>query len=413
MGLKYSFVLIILLIFFNCFTINSNTTPKELSLKNTQLYVDTLKFNINNIEKPDSLRLTNYEYKPKKNFITKVLDYFKDSNKEKEEKKFDFSIIGGPHYSSDTQFGIGLVGAGLYRMDRNDKTIPASNVTLFGDISTVGFYLIGIRGNNIFPHDRFRLNYKISLYSFPSYYWGIGYENGNNDDNKTKMKRFESKLHIEFTYRLFENLYIGPYVCWDFAKASDMPRPELLNGLGLINRNYGFGLTLNYDSRNVLTNPSKGFYVNVTQAFRPKWLANDHAFNSTDVTLAAYTKAWKGSIIAGQIEAQFNYGNPSWAMMAQLGGSNSMRGYYEGRYRDKHMLQAQVELRQHIWRRNSLTLWVGTGSVFHDKKSFKHFLPNYGLGYRWEFKKDVNVRLDLGFGKKGQWGFIFNINEAF
>ena len=42
-----------------------------------------------------------------------------------------------------------------------------------------------------------------------------------------------------------------------------------------------------------------------------------------------------------------------------------------------------------------------------------HVLPNFGIGYRWEFKKDVNVRLDYGFGKGGQSGFIFNINEAF
>ncbi len=34
-------------------------------------------------------------------------------------------------------------------------------------------------------------------------------------------------------------------------------------------------------------------------------------------------------------------------------------------------------------------------------------------GYRWEFKKNVNVRLDYGFGKSGQSGFLFNINEAF
>lgn len=42
-----------------------------------------------------------------------------------------------------------------------------------------------------------------------------------------------------------------------------------------------------------------------------------------------------------------------------------------------------------------------------------HVLLNYGLGYRWEFKKNVNVRLDYGLGKAGQSGFIFNINEAF
>lgn len=57
---------------------------------------------------------------------------------------------------------------------------------------------------------------------------------------------------------------------------------------------------------------------------------------------------------------------------------------------------------------------VAAGTIFHDFASFqsKHILPNYGVGYRWEFKKRVNVRLDLGFGKH-QTGFIFNINEAF
>lgn len=38
---------------------------------------------------------------------------FNDANKEKKNKKFDFSVIGGPHYSSDTKFGLGLVAAGF------------------------------------------------------------------------------------------------------------------------------------------------------------------------------------------------------------------------------------------------------------------------------------------------------------
>lgn len=53
----------------------------------------------------------------KRSFFKKFLDYFNDANKEKKNKKFDFSVIGGPHYSSDTKFGLGLVAAGLYRTD--------------------------------------------------------------------------------------------------------------------------------------------------------------------------------------------------------------------------------------------------------------------------------------------------------
>lgn len=196
-------------------------------------------------------------------------------------------------------------------------------------------------------------------------------------------------------------------------KGDPISNPELLKGMDLVTRNYGFGLTFSYDTRDVLTNASKGLYVYVNQMFRPKWLWNEHSFSTTDIRAAYYHKVWKGGIFAYEFKGLFNFGDPSWAMMAMLGDSNSMRGYYEGRYRDKSMMSAQFELRQHVWRRNGIALWVGLGTIFHDKNSFGHFLPNYGIGYRWEFKKRVNVRLDLGFGKRGQYGFIFNINEAF
>ena len=76
----------------------------------------------------------------KKSFFKKFLDYFNDANKEKKNKKFDFSVIGGPHYSSDTKLGIGLVAAGLYRTDLNDTTIfgIVLNVIIYGRFLFVG-----------------------------------------------------------------------------------------------------------------------------------------------------------------------------------------------------------------------------------------------------------------------------------
>ena len=101
-------------------------------------------------------------------------------------------------------------------------------------------------------------------------------------------------------------------------------------------------------------------------------------------------------------------------MVALMGGSYSMRGYYEGRYRDNDLVQAQVELRQKIYNRHGITLWGGAGNVFPDMDKFKwsHTLPTYGIGYRWEFKNRINVRLDYGIGKDVK-AFYFNINEAF
>ena len=39
-------------------------------------------------------------------------------------------------------------------------------------------------------------------------------------------------------------------------------------------------------------------------------------------------------------------------------------------------------------------------------------LPTYGLGLRFEFKHNVNLRLDYGFGK-GTSGIVLAFGEAF
>ena len=351
----------------------------------------------------------------KKSFINKVLDYFNDANKNKSNKKFDFSIIGGPHYSTDTKLGIGLVAAGLYRADRADTLLPPSNVSLFGDVSTVGFYMLGVRGTHIFPRDRYRIDYTLYFYSFPCKFWGIGYDMGNDGGNESEMERWQAQAKASFLFRIADNLYIGPTVAYDYVSGSDIERPGLLAGMDTRTWNIGAGFSLVYDSRDVLTNPHRGLYINVAQLFRPRFMGNDYAFSTTDLRADIYHEVWRGGILAADLRGTLNFGNPSWGMMALLGNSYSMRGYYEGRYRDKHKIETQVELRQHVWKRNGVAVWAGAGTVFDKFSSMRmrKILPNFGIGYRWEFKKNVNVRLDYGFGKGGQSGFLFNINEAF
>lgn len=365
---------------------------------------------ISSAEKVDTMAL-----RAGKSWVNRILDYFNDSNKNKRHKRFDFSVIGGPHYASDTKFGLGLVAAGLYRTDPNDSILPPSNVSLYGDVSSVGFYMLGVRGNHIAPKGRYRIDYHLYFYSFPADFWGIGYEMGDNDANKSDMKRWQAQAEVSFLFRVADNFYIGPMASYDYVIGKHIERPELLQGMDQHTWNVGAGVSLVYDNRDNLTNPHRGIYLNINQMFRPRFMGNDYAFSTTAFRFDAYQRLGKGTVLAEDIGANLNFGNPSWGMMAELGGTHSMRGYYEGRYRDKHSLEATVELRQHVWKRNGIVVWVGAGTIFPKFSALrsKQILPNAGVGYRWEFKKNVNVRLDYGFGKSGQSGFLFNINEAF
>lgn len=365
---------------------------------------------ISSAEKVDTMAL-----RAGKSWVNRILDYFNDSNKNKKHKRFDFSVIGGPHYASDTKFGLGLVAAGLYRTDPNDSILPPSNVSLYGDVSSVGFYMLGVRGNHIAPKGRYRIDYHLYFYSFPADFWGIGYEMGDNDANKSDMKRWQAQAEVCFLFRVADNFYIGPMASYDYVIGKHIERPELLQGMDQHTWNVGAGVSLVYDNRDNLTNPHRGIYLNINQMFRPGFMGNDYAFSTTAFRFDAYQRLGKGTVLAEDIGANLNFGNPSWGMMVELGGTHSMRGYYEGRYRDKHSLEATVELRQHVWKRNGIVVWVGAGTIFPKFSALrsKQILPNAGVGYRWEFKKNVNVRLDYGFGKSGQSGFLFNINEAF
>ena len=351
---------------------------------------------------------------PHKNLYDKVLDYFNHSNDVKPTKDFDISFIGGPHYSSDTKFGIGAVAAGVYRADRSDSITQPSNISIYFDATTSLFFKLGVRGTHFFPGDRCRWSYDVNFASISTKFWGIGYENCVNDDNESKYKYLTSRAETEFVWRTLPGLYIGPKIAFDYVNGRDFEKPELWNGENHRTFNLGAGVTIQYDTRDNMTATTRGLYLKLEQLFNPRFLANKYAFSQTELTASSFHPLWKGAILATNLPARVTYGNTPWGLLSTLGGSYTMRGYFEGRYRDKSEIDLCLELRQHIWRRNGAVVWVGGGTIFPEFSAMRlsQLLPNYGVGYRWEFKRFINVRLDLGFGK-GQTGFIFSINEAF
>lgn len=351
----------------------------------------------------------------KKNFINAFLEYLDDSNKEKSGKKVDFSFLGGPFYSSEAKFGIGLVAAAVYRTNPSDSVCMPSNISIYGDVSTSLLCSIGLSGNHVSCNDGLRLNYDFDFVHFPTKFWGIGYDNGRNDANETKYTEFSIRTKVQALWRLADNLYLGPTADVDHVRAAKIEGDSALwQGQPFTRTSIGVGLAVNYDTRDNLTAPKHGVLLSLEQKFFPRFIGNgDHSFSLTEFSANLYFPMWKNSTLATRLHGRFTYGDTPWTMLSSVGGSYTMRGYYENRYRDKSAVDMTVELRQKVWRRWSVVAWGGVGTVFHNNNfSCKKLLPNGGIGIRWEFKKNVNVRLDYGFGK-GESGIIFNINEAF
>ncbi len=352
----------------------------------------------------------------KGNLFDRVIAYFGDTNKERKDKAFDVSFIGGPHYSNEKKFGIGLLAAGVYSTCRGDTMTPPSNVSLYADVSTSGFYSVGVRSTTRFRQDWLRIGIQAYFQSMPDKFWGIGYGYDSNDDNETSYKRLMSECKIDALVRIVPGLYVGPLMELSYIKGSTAHEDMLYlwQGESMRTFSYALGAKICFDTRDNLTAPTRGVNLSLVQRYYGKWMANTYPFSSTELTASMYVPAWRDCTLAMQYHTLLTYGDTPWGMLASMGGSYTMRGYYEGRYRDKGEMDFTLELRQRVYRRVGVVAWGGVGSVFPrlSEMTLRHLLPNYGVGFRWEFKKNVNVRFDVGFGK-GERGFVFNINEAF
>ncbi len=382
---------------------------------------DTIRYTYTPMAMPAVEKADTVAVKPKKNNIfRRIVRYFAESSIDKSfEKKLDFTFVLGPYYSNSTSLGLGVLASGLYRIDRENRTLPPSSFSVYVNASIIGMYKVGIESVSIFKDDKNRLFGDLSFMSMPTDFWGLGYTDAvHNASTRYTSNRYQ--INVKYLHRLFRNTYAGACLNFDYTAAKRLKHPEYLHGQKSAYNATGLAILIEYDSRDFIPNPSKGVFLSVEQLFRPRFANNTgHNLWRTRITADYYHKLWKGATVAIDLYGEINSKTTPWVFYAQMGGTKRMRGYYEGRFTDLNVVMAQVEIRQRIWRRIGMTVWGGAGNVFPSFESFDwgQTMPNYGLGLRWEFKNRVNIRFDFGMGRKVQGkminGFLMSINEAF
>lgn len=351
----------------------------------------------------------------KDNIIVKFVKQLLMGNKDRTfEKAIDLSFAVYPSYSNESSFGLGGMVSGLYRIDKTDSILHPSDVKLLAGVSLTGQYNVSIEGHNFF--DRYqRLNYKVEFQNRPLNFWGISYDACCHNPMSTYTRQGLS-LEADYTYMVYPNLYVGCALDVRYNYLSKIADVAYLQGQNEWYYFTGIGASITYDTRNSLTNPTQGVHIMLKEMVYPGFVgtAGKSIFSTTFIG-NYYQRMWKGSVLAFDVYGEYNGENVPWPLRPELGeGSSRMRGFYRGRYIDNNMLSGQVELRQHIYKRFGAVVWVGCGSVFPSFKELKgsDFLLNYGLGVRFEFKHNINFRVDYGFGKE-MGGFVITLAEAF
>ena len=174
-----------------------------------------------------------------------------------------------------------------------------------------------------------------------------------------------------------------------------------------------------YDNLHNAMNPRDGMYSEWAFINYSTFVGSEFDFTYYITDNRLYLPVKKNTVLATQIYGQFTSGNPPFNMLSLMGGESLMRGYYLGRYRDKHFVAGQVEYRIlpfSFSKRIGASVFLAAGQVFGDDHTFewKQFLPSGGAGLRFLIfpDQDIYTRLDLAFTEEGR-GLYFFIGEAF
>lgn len=170
------------------------------------------------------------------------------------------------------------------------------------------------------------------------------------------------------------------------------------------------------DSRDNLAAPRSGTYARLVPSVASKALGADFAFRRLTLDARRYQTFATNHVAALQLQYDAIAGIAPFDQMPMIGADTAMRGYPRGRYRDRHAVTAQAEVRSAHWRRIGAVAFAGAGTVApaFSKLGTQTWYPSVGAGLRYVLspRERTVARLDLGIGR-GSFGINVGIGEAF
>jgi hypothetical protein len=334
------------------------------------------------------------------------------------QKGFGYAFIPAVFYTPETGLAGGAAVLLFFRgKDRSEEARPSTlaPTLIFTEKSQV-IALVGYELN--LSRERYRISGGGGFLKFPDLFWGIGPDtpDANEEDYTPRSVLFSSAIERRVRSRL------GLGLNYEVARAEISEKKEggLLDSGKIPGSDggtvSGLGPLITWDSRDNLFYATHGSFHTLSATFFDRALGSDFTFQRYIVDLRTYFSVLEANVVALQAVGAFIGGDPPFQMMSRIGGSELMRGYYDGRYRDKHAIVMQAEWRRRLWWRLGAAAFVGVGDVAPKLSEFRvrDFKPAVGGGVRFLIDRGegISVRMDFGL-IGGAFGPYFTINEAF
>lgn len=380
------------------------------------------------------------------------------AQKEKPTKRKNrYVVLPATAYTPETGLTAGFLSAIVFDLAQGDTLSRMSQVALLGVITTKGQLSSGVDFTLFTKKEQFRFEGRIEFRKDVDRNFGIGnaplgliHEFGEeelvNRYNFMEMKtqRYEMRLGAFRKLRqgLFAGLLLDYRDTWNYEPFENRVfiEPHTIQAVPVNGRVLGVGLGLTYDKRDNINNASEGVFIQMRHLIFENFSSTVSKSNYYNFFLDArkYFKTYQSQALAVRFLTDQRYHNQTFLPLysyADIGGKEFVRGYFEGTYRDNHLLGFEAEYRIPIWqdpnskiwqfwRRTAVHFFASTAQVMSSWEDFEleGFRTSIGIGGRYvlNFPQKINLRVDIGYGlHKGAtlagrgWGFYFFIGEAF
>lgn len=321
--------------------------------------------------------------------------------------------------SIETGFSFGVAASTTFHLSNNDTATRTSNIQALALYSIKQQFVAAIAGAQYTKNEGYIFNETVSFSSFPDKFWGLGKYALASNEESYKFQQYY--INLQALKNIGHHFFIGSLLEIQNLMDINYTKGSIFDLDNVSGRHpyfiAGIGGSLTYDNRSNAFSPQKGFFAQVYFNHFDTYLGSDYVYSNIVVDARKYFPI-KQKVLALQAYYSGNYGDAiPLRSLASLGGSNRMRGYYEGRFRDKQLITLQSELRFPVYKRLSAVAFGAVGDVGNRLSDFSPFdcKYSYGTGIRFAVNKTerLNIRVDYGFGTKGNSGLYFQLGEAF
>ncbi len=310
--------------------------------------------------------------------------------------------------ATETSWVFGVANAYIFKTSKKDSTLRTSTVPS-GILYTLKDQVLIALGANIFlPKEKYIIRFENSFSKFPDKFWGLGNETPEDAEEPYTFTQFY--INPAVSRKVARNLFFGfgmEYQNVFNIKYEPGGNFETDEVVGIYNKEdysvFGLSALLTYDSRNHAYTPNKGTLFRVKFSNFNSNFASDYSFRSFDVDYRKFFQIKPRYHFAFQYYGLFSFGEVPYRNLAILGGSQMMRGYYAGRYRDKMFMGLQGEFRFPIYWRFGGAAFASAGQVAGET-SFNintvHYAAGAGLRFSVLPRENLNLRFDVAFGDK-------------